>query len=114
SPDGAAPTPPAGEPSPRGPRRGRRPAERGPSGERTVTPRRRSAAGNSAGRGPRRGGDRRRPADDGPTPTFADATGEVAALAERLPALTLADEHRLARRLATAARTREGEPRAKA
>src|SRR6185312_5394575 len=41
------------------------------------------------------------------------ATGEVATLAERLPALTLVDEHRLARRLATAARTR-GEARDKA
>ncbi len=65
-------------------------------------------------RRPRRAPGRRRPDDDGPTPTFADAVGEVAALAERLPALTLADEHRLARRLATASRTRNSDAREKA
>jgi ATP-dependent RNA helicase HrpA len=68
----------------------------------------------SAARRPRRRPDQPRPADDGPTPTFADATGEVAALAARLPELTLADEHRIARRLATAARTRDGQAREKA
>ncbi|HEX3260029.1 MAG TPA: ATP-dependent RNA helicase HrpA, partial [Pseudonocardia sp.] len=92
---------------------GRRPAaQRGqvggphPAGERRHTGQR-----SPAGERPRRHD--RRPADDGPTPTFTDATGEVATLAERLPALTLVDEHRLARRLATAARTR-GEARDKA
>ncbi len=69
---------------------------------------RQANGGRSTDQHTRRGADRRRPVDDGPTPTFADAAGEVAALAERLPGLTLADEHRIARRLATAARTRDG------
>ncbi len=84
-----------------GPSRGRRPRAAA------------SQAGDGAERRPgrnRRGRGQARPADDGPIPTFADATGEVAALAARLPALGLDDEHRLARRLATAARTRD--PRA--
>jgi pimeloyl-ACP methyl ester carboxylesterase len=63
---------------------------------------------------PRRAPGGRRSDDDGPTPTFADATGEVAALAERLPTLSLADEHRIAHRLATAARTRDGRAHEKA
>ncbi len=86
-------TPTADAPSRRRPGR---PAERGPAPD----------AGPSSRR-PRRPSDRRRPVDDGPTPTFADATGDVAALAQRLPGLTVADEHRIARRLATAARTRD-------
>jgi ATP-dependent helicase HrpA len=87
---------------------GRRPAaQRNPAdGSSPAGERRRTGHRGPAGERPRRND--RRPVDDGPTPTFTDATGEVAALAERLPALTLADEHRIARRLATAARTRDG------
>ncbi|MBV9921536.1 MAG: ATP-dependent RNA helicase HrpA, partial [Pseudonocardia sp.] len=113
--NGAAGQPPAAATRP-GPSRtadGASSAHRGPTGDDDPAARRRPPSDRSARR-PRRGPDRRRPDDDGPTPTFTDATGEVAALADRLPALTLVDEHRLARRLATAARTREGEPRAKA
>ena len=90
---------------------GRRPAaQRNPAdGSSPAGERRRTGHRGPAGERPRRND--RRPVDDGPTPTFTDATGEVAALAERLPALTLADEHRIARRLATAARARDGRAR---
>ena len=90
---------------------GRRPAaQRNPAdGSSPAGERRRTGHRGPAGERPRRND--RRPVDDGPTPTFTDATGEVAALAERLPALTLADEHRIARRLATAARARDGQAR---
>src|SRR5687768_14252166 len=54
------------------------------------------------------------PADDGALPAFDGAEPAVAALAERLPVLTLRDEHRLARRLDTARRTRPGEARDRA
>ena len=106
-------TPPAAAspvrpPEPRRPARGPRTTERGPSGNRS------SGERGPSSRRARRSPDQRRPDDDGPTPTFADATGEVAALAERLPVLTLTDEHRLARRLATAARTRDGRAHEKA
>ena len=93
----------------------RRSASGGPAQPGGRDPARRASARRTGHRGPRGRAPApaidRRPADDGPTPTFTDATGEVAALAERLPALTLADEHRIARRLATAARTRDGQAR---
>ena len=93
---------------------GRRPARPAHPADRRARPGGAGARPPTARRASARAAIDRRPADAGPTPTFADATGEVAALAERLPALTLADEHRLARRLATAARTRDGQARATA
>ena len=96
----------------------RRSASGGPAQPGATDPARRASAGARATAARR--ATRPRPQstavrlDDGPTPTFTDATGEVAALAERLPALTLADEHRIARRLATAARARDGRAREKA
>jgi ATP-dependent helicase HrpA len=79
------------------------PSDRGSrSGPRSATERR-------SGRRDRRG-----QADDGPTPTFDGATGEVAALAARLPAVGIADAHRIARRLDTARHTRDGEARDRA
>src|SRR5690349_8301019 len=65
-------------------------ADAAPSGRPRRDGRRPAAHRSPTGARPRRND--RRLADDGPTPTFADVTGEVAALAERLPALTLADE----------------------
>jgi ATP-dependent helicase HrpA len=59
------------------------------------------------------------PASAGPAPGAdpdftAVSDADVAALVERLPGLTLRDEHRLARRLDTARRTRDGTARARA
>jgi ATP-dependent helicase HrpA len=76
------------------------------SGGRARRPRRR--------RPERSRGHAQRSADDGALPGFQGADPAVAALAERLPALTLRDEHRLARRLDTARRTRAGEARDRA
>ncbi|MDT7574024.1 MAG: ATP-dependent helicase HrpA, partial [Pseudonocardiales bacterium] len=79
-----------------------------------------ASAGQAAtsGRGEanrRQGGrERRGPTDDGPTPTFDGATGEVAALSARLPTVGIADAHRIARRLDTARHTRDGEARDRA
>jgi len=81
-------------------------ATSGKPGGRSRRPRRR--------RPERARGPARRPADDGGLPGFQGADPAVAALAERLPALTLRDEHRLARRLDTARRTRAGEARDRA
>ncbi|WP_372452562.1 ATP-dependent RNA helicase HrpA [Pseudonocardia nigra] len=52
--------------------------------------------------------------DEAPLPSFAGADADVAELAQRLPHLPLRDEHRLARRLDTARRTRDGAARGKA
>jgi len=64
-----------------------------------------------AGRPRRR---RTTPRPTGPRPAFDAATGDVAALAARLPHLSVADEHRIARRLDTARHTRDGEARDRA
>ena len=86
-------------------RRSKRPADT--SANQTAT--------SGRGGGDRRPGRGRRGAtDDGPTPTFDGATGEVGALAARLPAVGIADAHRIARRLDTARHTREGEARDRA
>jgi ATP-dependent helicase HrpA len=83
------------------PRRPRRRRPRSRTDEGTITP----------GGSPPASSDHHEAAD-GPVPAFSEA--EVDALAERLPRLSLRDEHRLARRLDTARRTRDHAARGRA
>ncbi|WP_433557748.1 ATP-dependent RNA helicase HrpA [Pseudonocardia xinjiangensis] len=80
-------------------------------GGRSRRPRRRRPRGRETGDGSAPGGTAPVP-DDGDLAPVSDA--DIAALAERLPALSLLDEHRLGRRLETARRTRDTTARARA